>query len=65
MEGFFPAGWNLEKIDACVDPDPSTIGVRQKNWHKHFQPVPCGSLADFDGDVQMGRLLSDRMECRM
>ncbi|REK31575.1 MAG: glucosamine-6-phosphate isomerase, partial [Planctomycetota bacterium] len=21
MEGFFPAGWDLAKIDACVDDD--------------------------------------------
>ena len=48
MEGFFPAGWDLNKIDACVDPDPANIGVRQKWWHKQFQLMPCGSLADFD-----------------
>src|SRR5579872_3820475 len=23
MDGFFPDGWDLKKIDACVDPDPS------------------------------------------
>ncbi len=22
MEGFFPKGWDLAKIDACVDDDP-------------------------------------------
>ncbi len=48
MEGFFPAGWDLAKIDACVDPDPTTIAIRQKNWHKNFHPIPCDSLTDFD-----------------
>ena len=48
MEGFFPAGWDLAKIDACVDPDPTTITVRQKWWHPKFQPFPCKTLADFD-----------------
>lgn len=48
MEGFFPAGWDLKKIDACVDPDPATIGKRQKWWHRGFEPVPCSSYADFD-----------------
>ena len=48
VESFFPAGWDLAKIDACIDPDPTTITVRQKNWHKGFQPIPCDSLADFD-----------------
>ena len=48
MEGFFPAGWDLQKIDACVDDDPTTITRRQPWWHKQFTPVPCNSLADFD-----------------
>lgn len=48
MENFFPAGWNLKKIDACVDADPKNIGVRQKWWHKNFTPVPCSTVADFD-----------------
>lgn len=48
MEGFFPAGWDLARIDACVDPDPTTITERQKWWHPKFQPFPCKTLADFD-----------------
>lgn len=48
MEGFFPAGWDLRKIDACVDDDPSTITQRQKWWHKQFTPIPCRTQADFD-----------------
>ncbi|MAG94833.1 MAG: glucosamine-6-phosphate isomerase [Planctomycetaceae bacterium] len=48
LEGFFPAGWDLRKIDACVDDDPATITDRQDWWHPGFEPVPCGSVADFD-----------------
>ena len=48
MEGFLPAGWDLARIDACVDPDPATIGQRQKWWHRDFNPIPCGTVADFD-----------------
>lgn len=48
MEGFFPAGWDLARIDACVDHDPATIGKRQPWWHKQFTPVACESVADFD-----------------
>jgi len=48
MEGFFPAGWDLKKIDACVDDDPSTITDRQPWWHADFNPIPCHSLTDFD-----------------
>ena len=48
MEGFFPAGWDLKKIAACVDANPATITERQKWWHKKFEPVACASLTDFD-----------------
>ena len=48
LEGFFPAGWDLKKIDACVDDDPSSFIKPQKWWHKGFEPVPCKTLADFD-----------------
>lgn len=48
MEGFFPAGWDLKKIDACVDADPATITKRQSWWHPEFEPIPCTSVADFD-----------------
>ena len=47
LEGFFPAGWDLKKIDACVDDDPSSFIKPQKWWHKGFEPVPCKTLADF------------------
>lgn len=48
MEGFFPAGWDLKKIDACVDNDPATITNRQKWWHKQFEPIVCHGQSDFD-----------------
>jgi len=48
MEGYFPAGWDLNKIDACIDDDPATITTRQDYWHENFEPVPCQSVADFD-----------------
>lgn len=48
MEGFFPAGWDLRKIDSCVESDPAKISVRQKWWHKGFELFPCLSQTDFD-----------------
>ena len=48
MEGFFPAGWDLAKIDKCVDDNPANILVRQKHWHRLFEPIPCATVADFD-----------------
>ncbi len=48
MEGFLPAGWDLRKIDACVDPNPAALTRRQSWWHSQFEPVMCQSLADFE-----------------
>jgi glucosamine-6-phosphate deaminase len=48
MEGFLPKGWDLEKIDACVDSDPSSLGRRQPWWHPRFEPMLADSLADFE-----------------
>src|SRR5579872_1790951 len=48
MDGFFPSGWNLKKIDGCVDSDPKSITKRQRWWHRSFEPVACASYSDFD-----------------
>ncbi len=48
LEGFFPAGWDLAKLDALCARKPEAITQREKWWHKSFTPVPCESLADFD-----------------
>jgi len=56
MEGFFPSGWDLEKIDQCVDADPGTIADRQSWWHAGFEPVACQSVADFD--MMMGHQIA-------
>ncbi len=47
LEGFFPAGWDMEKIDACCDP-ANKVEERQSFWHKDFNPVKCDNLYDFD-----------------
>ena len=38
LEGFYPAGWDFDKIDACIDA-PETITDRQAFWNKDFTPV--------------------------
>ena len=51
LENFYPAGWDLYKMDACVG-TPEDVFERQPHWNEGFQPVLCESLADFD--VYMG-----------
>jgi len=48
LEGFYPAGWDLRRIDRCCAHPPEAVLERQSWWHADFQPVPCETLADFD-----------------
>ena len=48
LEGFFPKGWNMAKIDQCCSSPPESITERQPWWHRAFEPVPCDALEQFD-----------------
>ena len=48
LENFYPAGWDLAKIDACCAQPPESITTRQAHWNPAFNPIPCASLPDFD-----------------
>ena len=48
MEGFFPRGWDLSRIDACCAHPAHSVGDRQPWWHEKFTPVACATLDDFD-----------------
>ena len=47
MDGFYPAGWDFAKIDACIDA-PETITEHQAHWNPNFTPVECDSLGEFE-----------------
>jgi glucosamine-6-phosphate deaminase len=59
LEGFFPAGWDLAKIDACCSHGAEEVLERQPHWHPGFQPVPCDSLEDFN--VFMGHEIAQEI----
>lgn len=44
LEGFYPEGWDMERIDKCCDKGVA----REDFWHKDFNPVECETLAEFD-----------------
>ncbi len=44
LEGFFPKGWDMDKIDACCDKGVA----REDFWNDAFTPVACENLSDFD-----------------
>lgn len=52
LEGFYPRGWDLARIDACCAHPPESVTERQPFWNADFTPVPCDSVADLD--VYMG-----------
>jgi len=47
LDGFYPAGWDMAKIDKCCDP-ANKVEERQDFWHKDFMPVRCENLYEFD-----------------
>ncbi len=52
MEGFFPKGWDLARIDACCSHPAQEVAARQAWWHERFEPLACKSLDDFE--VRLG-----------
>lgn len=48
MEGFFPKGWDLPKIDRLAGLPPAQLRERQPWWHPQFEPIACDTFEDFD-----------------
>lgn len=48
LERFYPAGWDMAKIDRCCSYPPEAAGERQPFWHRDFAPVVCENVYDFD-----------------
>ncbi len=48
LEGFFPEGWNMERIDQCCSHAPEEITQRQDFWNDDFKPIPCDNIHEFN-----------------
>ena len=48
LEGFFPRGWDLAKMDLCAATPPELISERQSWWHPDFVPVETETIEDFN-----------------
>ena len=44
LEGFYPTGWDMAKIDACCEKGVA----REAFWNKDFNPIECDNINDFD-----------------
>src|SRR5262245_45537639 len=48
LEGFFPAGWDLARIDRLAAGSPEDFIRRESWWNPRFELVRCDSIGDFD-----------------
>ena len=60
LEGFYPAGWDMVKIDACCEHAPQEIFERQEFWNKDFNPIVCRNVQEFD--VKMGHEIANEIK---
>ena len=59
LEGFYPAGWDMARIDECCKGTPETVMERQSFWNDRFNPVSCADITEFD--VKMGHEIANRI----
>ena len=52
LEGFFPAGWDLQKIEDCCATPPEHALDRMPHWNQAFVTEECDDVASFN--MQMG-----------
>ncbi len=51
MENYYPAGWDLARIDECCSHGAEEVLDRQSFWHADFSPVAC------DDDTVFGMMM--------
>ena len=52
LENFFPAGWDLQKIEDCMAAGPEHALDRMPHWNDKFVTEECDDVASFN--MQMG-----------
>ena len=52
LEGFYPKGWDMAKIDECCSHAPEEITEKQDFWNDDFHPVSCKTIEEFN--VKLG-----------
>ena len=60
LEGFYPAGWDMEKIDKCCQIDPKDVTKKQDFWNDNFTPIMCEDVKEFD--VKMGHEIANEIK---
>ena len=60
LEGFYPAGWDMVKIDKCCQVAPEKVTERQDFWNEKFTPIMCEDVKEFD--VKMGHEIANEIK---
>lgn len=60
LEGFYPEGWDFEKIDKCCSNAPQVITEKQDFWNEKFTPIQCEGLTEFE--VKMGHEIAQEIK---
>lgn len=48
LEGFFPKGWDIERMDKCIGEKPEEVFDRQEFWNEKFNPIMCDTIEDLN-----------------
>ena len=48
LEDFFPAGWDLARMDELAGRAPERSGEREEYWSEGYEPVECEGVEDLD-----------------
>lgn len=59
LEGFYPKGWDFDKISECCSHNPEEILKRQSFWNKDFTPIQCENIDEFN--VLMGHEIANQV----
>jgi glucosamine-6-phosphate deaminase len=63
LDGFYPAGWDLAKMDRCCALGLAGVMKRQKLWDHDFKPVAVRDVGEMDrrmGDAIAGQIEQTR-----
>lgn len=60
IEGFYPKGWDLTRIDRCCELGLKRATTPGRHWNGNFKPVPTRSVAEMD--QRMGDAIADEIE---
>ena len=60
IEGFYPRGWDLRRIDRCCAMGLDKLLTPARHWHANFKPAPVRNVDEMDH--LMGDAIADQIE---